>query len=145
MLSPPALDPSPIALESPSLDVPLPSPIGGVNSKFQELASSEINKTQLKRIPDVLQKYKELRSECKIMVLAVKLAREAFFGDGVLKRCTPRGWNELPALPQAELNQLKATLFHQFPWFWTCPEEFAHKWTAAQESIAQACKRLRKL
>ena len=146
MLSPPALDrPPPTALESPSLDVPLPSPIGAVNPKFQELASSEIDKTQLKRIPDVLQKHKELRTECKITILAVKLAREAFFGDGILKRCTPRGWNELPTLPQAELNQLKATLFHQFPRFWTCPEEFEHKWTAAQESIAQACKRLRKL
>ena len=48
MLSPPALDPPPTVLESPSLDVPLPSPIGAVNPKFQELASSEIDKTQLK-------------------------------------------------------------------------------------------------
>ena len=82
-----------------------------------------------------MKKYKELRTECKRTILAVKLAREAFFGNGVLKRCTPRGWNELPALPQAELNQLKATLVHHFPWFWTYLEEFEHKWTAAQESI----------
>ena len=34
MLSPPALDPPPAAFVSPSLDVPLPSPIGGVNPKF---------------------------------------------------------------------------------------------------------------
>ena len=140
MMSPPALDPPPTALESPSLDVPLPSPIGGVNPKFQELASSEIDKTQLKRVPDVLQKYKELRTECKITLLAVKLAREAFFGDGILKRCTPRGWNELPALPQAELYQLKATLFHQFPRFWTCPEEFKHKWTAAKSQLHKRAK-----
>ena len=59
MLSPPALDPPPTALESPSMDVPLPSPI--------------------------------VCNECKITLLAVKLAREAFFGDGILKRCTPRG------------------------------------------------------
>ena len=77
--------------------------------------------------------------------LAVKLAREAFFGDSTLKRCTPRGWNDLPALPQAELNQLKATLFAQFPCFWAWPEGFEQKWRIAQESIAQASKRLRKL
>ena len=85
-----------------------------MNPKFQELTSSEIDKAQLKRVPDVLQKYKELRTECKITLMAVKLAREAFFGDGILKRCTPRGWNELPALPQAELNQRKPLFFINF-------------------------------
>ena len=78
-------------------------------------------------------------------ILAVKLAREAFFGDSTLKRCTPQGWNDLPALPQAELHQLKATLFDQFPRFWASPERFEQKWTICQESIAQASKRLRKL
>ena len=114
MLSPPALDPPPAPLGSPPMDVPLPSPIGGVNPKFQEPASSEIERTKLKRLSDVLQKYVELKIEYKMSILAVKLAREAFF---ILKRCTPRGWNNLPALPQTHLNQLKATLFHQFPRF----------------------------
>ena len=74
-----------------------------------------------------------------------EVLREAFVDDGILKRCTPREWNEWPALPQAELNLRKATLFHQFSRFWTCLEEFEHKWTAAQESIAQVYNRLRKL
>ena len=112
-LPPPALDPPPTALKSPPLDVLPPSSIGGVNPIFQELASSEIDKTQLKRIPDVFQKYAELRKECKMTILAVKLAREVIFGDEILKRCTPRGWNGLPALPQAERNKLKATLLRQ--------------------------------
>ena len=93
----------------------------------------------------MLQKYSSLRVECKIGKLAVKLAREAIFGNAVLKRCTPRGWCNLPALPQVELNLLKVTLFRQFPRFWICPEEFERKWTTAQEALAQACKRLRKL
>lgn len=38
----------------------------------------------------------ELRTECKLGILAVKLVGEAFFGDE--KCCTPRGWNDLPAL-----------------------------------------------
>ena len=61
--------------------------------------------------------YSTLRVESKIGILAVKLAREAIFGDDVLRRCTPRGWNDMPALPQIELNHLKAALFGQFPRF----------------------------
>ena len=145
VLSPPPMQhPLPHG-KSPFPDVPLPLPIADTNPKFTELPSSEINKTTLKRVPDILRKYPTLRTECKMSILAVKLAREAFFGDSILKRCTPRGWNDLPALPQVELNYLKATLFAQFPRFWTCPEDFEKKWTTAQESIAQACKRLRKL
>ena len=88
-------------------------------------------------------KYNET-TEGKIGALAVKLAREAIFGDDVLRRCTPGGWSNMPALPQAELNLLKCTLFEQFPCFWTCPEEYEKTWAIAQEAIAQACKRLRK-
>ena len=73
-------------------------------------------------------------------VLAVKLARQAFFGDNLLKRCTPRAWLNMP---QADLNMLKVTLFKQYPRFWSCPEKFERKWAVAQEAIAQACKRLR--
>ena len=131
--------------ESPCSDTPLPLPITGVNPKFAELPSSEIDRTKLRTIADVLWTYPALRMESKMSVLAVKLAREAFFGDSTLKRCTPRGWNDLPALPQAELNQLKTTLFAQFPRFWASPESFEQKWASAREAIAQACKRLRKL
>ena len=49
----------------------------------------------------------------------------------------------MPALPQAELNMLKVTIFKQFPRYWSCPKEFEIKWAVAQEAIAQACKRLR--
>ena len=128
-----------------TLDIPTPRVISASNAKFGELPSSEINKASLKPISDVLQKYSNLRVECTIGKLAVKLAREAIFGDSIMKRCTPRGWNDLPALPQVELNLLKATLFRQFPRFWVCPEEFERKWTTAQEALAQACKRLRRM
>ena len=123
VLSPPPMQhPLPHG-ESPFPDVPLPLPIADTNPKFTELPLLEIDKTKLKRVPDILRKYPTLRTECKMSILAVKLAKEAFFGDSILKRCTPRGWNDLPALPQVELNHLKATLFAQFPRFWTCPED----------------------
>ena len=113
----------PLQKESPVMFT-TPIPITKVSSKFTELPSSEINKQQLQSIHDVLEKHTALRTECKLGVLAVKLAREAIFGDPILRRCTPRGWNDTPALPQAELNLLKTILFEQFPRFWSCPEEY---------------------
>lgn len=73
----------------------------------------------------------------------MKLARQARLGDEAMKKCTPQGWKDLPALPQSELNILKITLYKQFPRYWCCTEEYEKKWAIAQEAIAQACKRLR--
>ena len=130
-------------VDSPSATPSLPMPIAAVNAKYDEMSSEEICRQELKTAQEVLQKYPDLQVESKIGVLAVRLARQAFFGDNLMKRCTPRGWRNMPALPQAELNMLKVTLFKQFPRFWSCPEEFGRKWAVAQEAIAQACKRLR--
>ena len=130
---------------SSSLDTALlPIAIPPRNAKFAELPSAEIKREQLKSAPEVLQKYSSLRTECKSGALTVKLAREAIFGDSVLKRCTSRGWKDLPALPQTELNQLKAILYGQFPRFWCCPEQFERLWPTAQEVLAQAYKHLRR-
>ena len=134
-------------------------PIAAVNAKYDEMSSEEICRQELKMAQEVLekeicrqelktaqevlQKYLDLQIESKIGVLAVKLARQPFFEDNLMKRCTPRGWQNMPALPQAELYMLKVTLFKQFPRFWSCPVEFERKWAVAQEAIAQACKRLR--
>ena len=76
--------------------------------------------------------------------LSVKLAREAFFGDTVMAKCTPRGWKDMPALPHKELSNLKMLLFKTYQSFWTTPEIFEKKWIAAQDGIGQCCKRLRK-
>ena len=44
--------------------------------------------------------------------------------------------------PTAELQQLKTTLFMQFPQYWKAPHEFEPVWKTATEAIGQACKRL---
>ena len=75
-----------------------------------ELPSTEINEVGLQPIANVLLQHSSLRVECQIEKLDVKLAQEAIFGDSV-EQCTPRGWSNLPALPQVELNMLKVTLF----------------------------------
>ena len=77
LIQPPMQHPLPHG-ESPFSDVPLPLPIADTNPKFTEFPSSEIDKTMLKRVPDILHKYPTLRTECKMSILAVKLAREAF-------------------------------------------------------------------
>lgn len=75
--------------------------------------------------------------------LAVKLAREAIFGDKVLIRCTVMGERELPGLPATELMELKRMLFKQFPQLWAARHEFEPLWKVCVEAIGQACKRLR--
>ena len=62
-------------------NIPMPRAISASNAKFGELPSSEINKASLQPISDVLQKYSNLRVECAIGKLAVKLATEAIFDD----------------------------------------------------------------
>ena len=117
--------PSRPAEPSSSLDTaPLPIAIPPRNAKFAELPSAEINREQLQSAPEVLQKYSSLRTEGKSGALTVKLTRDAIFGDSVLKRCTPQGWKDLPALPLTELNQLNTILYRQFPRFWSGPEQF---------------------
>ena len=79
----------------------------------------------------------------KASTLAVKLAKEAFFGDNVLVRCTVAGGREFPGLPQKEMQELKGVMLRQFPQFWQAPVQFELTWKDCCESIGQACKRLR--
>ena len=117
-----------------------PRTIPCINSRYSKMNSEEIPGSGLKSIPEVLLKYPDLHSECKIGKLAVKLAQEAVFGDAVLQRCTPKGWQDMPALPQRELNILKTALYKNLPCYWSYPEGFEKKWTITQEAIAQPCK-----
>ena len=113
-------------------------------SKSQELSSQEIDQKELKTVDEIMTKYSHLIVESKIGILVVKLAREVYFSDSVLQKCTPRGWQDIPALPHTELTALKMTLFHFFPALWRSPESFEKKWIVAQEVIGQCCKTLRK-
>jgi len=130
---------------SPSATHSTPRPIAAVSEKYAELSSDEIDKSKLRCIPEVLHKYPELQTDATMGVLGVKIAREALYGDDIMKQCTPKGWHDLPALSQGQLFQLKTTLCNQFPRYWSCPEAFEKKWATVQEAVAQACKRLRNL
>ena len=81
------------------------------------LNSSEIQTEELRPVNEVLLRNAKYKVQNKVSTLAVKLAKEAIFGDTVLKKCTISGERELPALPQKELLDLKRYL----PSEWSFP------------------------
>lgn len=108
------------------------------------LPSIHIDKENLAPYETVMKKYSSLQKENVIGKLAVKLAKESFFGTDVMKRCTVMGCTKFPALPVTELNGLKQAMFSLYPAYWNNPVEFESKiWNPCAISIGQACKRLR--
>ena len=128
-------------MSSPSAFRPKPIPVKKVSNA---LPSSAINKDQLKPASVIIRQYPKLRGDSKAGTLAVKLARQAIFGDDVLAQCTPGGSRDLPALPSDELNILKEEMFDQFSQYWSNPVEFEVVWGTCVNAVGQACKRLRK-
>lgn len=96
----------------------------------------------LENIDDVIARYPSLKG-AKLPTLAMKVAKEAVFGEKIMKQCTPFGSRSLPGLPTAELDKLKEALFRHTPQFWGNPAEFETVWSECTASIGQACKRLR--
>ena len=58
----------------------------------------------------VVEKYPKLLKVSKISTLAVRLAKESYFGCKVMASCTVRGVGDQPALPKTELDKLKTFL-----------------------------------
>lgn len=130
---------TPILSEDTEPPKPLFPAITGKNC----LPSSEIKKSKLVSAGVVINKYAKMKTESKVGTLAVKLARQAYFGDEVMQKCTVQGIREFPGLPSAELCLLKKEIFSMFPQFWRNPSEFEAVWSTCVSCIGQACKRLR--
>ena len=109
--------------------------------KTNYMPSSCILKQSLSLPQDVICKYPKLKAESRAGKLAIKLAKEAYFGGSILAKCTVSGFRGLPV---AELTELKQTMLAQFPQFWTSPQEFEHMWIQCTEAIGQLAKALRK-
>ena len=122
----------------------LPQAVPVKSRATNHLPSCIIDKSSFMPPEDVIRRYPKLKGESKAGKLAVKLAKEAFFGNKILVQCTVSGCRDLPALPLAELNELKQRMLMQFPKFWNSPQEFEHVWTSCCESIGQAAKALRR-
>ena len=107
------------------------------------LPADAIDKAKLVSPAQTLHRYPKLRTEGKASVLAVKLARESFFGETAMSQCTMMGCGKYPALPTTLVNSLKQTLFSLFPRCWPNPVLFEGIWKECVEAIGQACKRVR--
>lgn len=116
-----------------------------IYSKGKCLPSEEIQKSALVPPEVTISRYANLCEINKVSQLAVKLARESYFGNDVLSRCTVAGQGPLPALPQHELGCLKQRLFELYPVFWDSPVDFEEIWKECATAIGQAAKRLRQL
>ncbi len=91
-----------------------------------------------------LNKYQKLKKESTASKMAVKLAKESYFGEEVLRQCTVMGCRQYPGLPIKELNELKQTMFGLFPIYWTNNIGFdTDIWSQCVTAIGQLCKRLR--
>ena len=124
-----------------------PPQITSPQQTIPQVAISQVTSSwpsQLSRPDIVIRKYPKLRGETKASCLAVKLAKEAFFGDEIMARSTVKGHRDHPALPQQGLADLKQVLLGQFPQYWANPAEFEPIWATCEESIGQACKHIRK-
>ena len=76
--------------------------------------------------------------------MAVALARDAFFGEDIMRQCTAKGHREKPGLPLAELMELKEEINRLYPRFIRSQTEFEAKWVKICEALSQACKRMRR-
>ena len=127
---------------SPHITPPQPLPLKPSSSAAKCLPSSEISTEGLRPVDEVILLNAKNRTLNKASTLAVKLAREAIFGDGILYRCTISGERGFPGLPQKELQDLKRIILQHFPQFWQVPIEFEPTWRSCCEAFGQACKRL---
>lgn len=92
----------------------------------------------------VVEKYPKLVKRSKITTLAVRLAKESYFGKRMMYRCTVRGIGEFEALPQEKLMQLKAFVKAlAVPRCVSSKVEFENLWKDCTYSIGQACKTIR--
>ncbi len=108
---------------SPPQDPPVAAPIV-LRAAGSILPSAMINKSKLLSVETVLTKY----SGHRLRYIGLKLATLAIFGPEVMKKCSPLGQSQHPALPQAELYMLKQILLDASPEYWTNPKKFEFLW-----------------
>ena len=134
---------TPTNLNAPRKYMPLP--ITSKKSAGNALPSAVITDWEgRKSVKEVIENNHKLTKLSKISTLALKISRDALFGENVMKKCTALGCRELPGLPRAELYQLKQALFELFPCYWKNPDDFEVVWSECIDAIGQLCKRLRR-
>ena len=77
--------------------------------------SSAIDHIKLVPAKVVIDRNLKLIDESEVSTLALKLARESFFGESTMIKCTFAGDQQLPGLPEHEVQPLKNQIFTLFP------------------------------
>ena len=114
------------------------------NAPKRALPSTSVDKSKLTPAQEVIANNVGLvGKDGKMTTLAVLLARESFFGEEVMGFCTAKGHADKPALPHAELMELKEVVKGAFPHYWNAPHAFESQWVKCMDAISQACKRAR--
>lgn len=123
-----------------------PLPIASWQKVENTLPSSAIKDWPGKKtVKVVVEQNHKLANTSRVSTLAVRIAREAVYGEKLMKQCTVFGGRDLPGLPREELFHLKKVIFDLFPAFWKNPEDFESVWSGCIDAIGQACKRLRNM
>lgn len=100
---------------------------------------------KLRSPEDVVEKYNSLLNKCKISTIAVRLAKEAYFGKEYMSYCTFRGIGSCPGLPEDDIKRMKTFLKSIcVPRIVNSTVEFEAIYKTCVESIGQSCKSLRK-
>jgi hypothetical protein len=80
-----------------------------------KLPSSTIIKSVLSLVSSVVQVNIDLLGvESKIITMASVLAREAYFGEEVMARCTAQRYGDKPGLPCAEMKEETHALYPNY-------------------------------
>ena len=108
-----------------------------------EEIAPQIDRSRLWKVDAVLLKHRRDVNVCTAGRLTCKLARLAFFGEDVMKACTPLGGRNLPGLPQREMAELKSTVMSCFPVYNCSPSEFEDVWEKCLTALQQSCNKLR--
>lgn len=86
-----------------------PTQLQDTSLSESDVGSSDPSENELISPLVVLAKYNRMKTLSKISTLAVKLAKESFFGKVVMKQCTVKGTQEHSCLPAKCVSYLYAT------------------------------------
>ena len=102
-----------------------------------------IDTSKLWTVQEVLTKHRRDINVCSAGRLCCKLVCYAFFGEDVMRACTPLGMRDRPGLPSADMAKLKETMISQFPIYQRSPIDFEGVWEKCINALQQCCNKLR--
>ena len=102
-----------------------------------------IDTSKLWSVQEVLTKHRRYINICSAGKLCCKLAHYAFFGEDVMRACTPIGMRDRQGLPSADMAKLKETMISQFPIYKRSPIDFEGLWEKCINALQQCCNKLR--